>query len=148
MSTDIRETIVALHLKGLTYGQIKYATGLSRGTIGGHLARWRIANGDEDVKVNGRLWTGSEDDDLRQMFFAGAPIPTIAKTLGRTTKAIETRIWVLRRDDKLAPRPASEACASDKAYAVRMREADAKFMNALAAAFQRGDHLPQMARAA
>lgn len=145
---DIREQIVALHLKGLTYGQIKYATGLSRGTIGGHLSRWRIANGDTEAKLNGRLWTGSEDDDLRQMFLAGAPIPTIAKSLGRSTKAIETRIWVLRRDDKLSPRPVSETCSADKAYAVRMREADAKFVHALAAAFQRGDHLPQMAIAA
>ncbi len=145
---DIREQIVALHQKGLSYGQIKYATGLSRGTIGGHLARWRAANGEDATKVNGRLWTASEDDDLRQMFAAGAPIESIAKTLGRTPKAISTRICILRRDEKLTARRVSDDCPSDKTFRREMRKADANFIQALAQAFARGDHLPAMARAA
>lgn len=145
---DIRDQIVALHQKGLTYGQIKYATGLSRGTIGGHLARWRAANGEETASVRGRLWTAGEDDDLRQMFAAGAPVDTICKTLGRTPKAVNTRICILRRDEKLTPRRISDDCPSDKAQRRVMREADDRFVHALALAFQRGDHLPMMARAA
>lgn len=146
--TTTRDTVVALHLQGMTYGQIRYATGLSRGTIGGHLARWRAASGDTDARVNGRLWTAGEDDDLRRMFAAGAMIESMANTLGRSPKAIHNRLSILRTSDTLKPRRAADDYQPDKAYAVKMREADAKMVNALAAAFQRGDHLPQMARAA
>jgi hypothetical protein len=39
--TDTREKVVQMHLSGMTNGQIRLATGLSRGTIGGHIHRWR-----------------------------------------------------------------------------------------------------------
>lgn len=139
---DIREQIVALHLKGMTYGQIRYATGLSRGTIGGHLARWRVAEGCEQTRVGGRLWTASEDADLVQMFMAGATKPAIAKTLGRTPKAIDSRLSVLKQDGGLTRAGEAERPGYDKAYLRSMREADARFVRAMALAFQRGDHLP------
>lgn len=41
MSGDTRELVVSMHKAGKTNGQIRQATGLSRGTIGGHLDRWR-----------------------------------------------------------------------------------------------------------
>ena len=41
MSDSTRETIIAMHLDGKTNGQIRHVTGLSRGTIGGHIDRWR-----------------------------------------------------------------------------------------------------------
>ena len=145
---DTREQIVALHLKGMTYGQIKYHTGLSRGTIGGHLSRWRIANGYTADRVNGRVWTASEDDDLRRMYFAGAPKDTMAKALGRSVRAIDDRVNALRQTDTLAPRKVDDECMASKAHVREMRECDARFMMALAAAFRRGDHLPAMARAA
>lgn len=147
-ATSTRDTVVALHLEGLTYGQIRYATGLSRGTIGGHLARWRAASGDEDARVNGRVWTEGEDDDLRRMFAAGALIASIADALGRTPRAIHNRLSILRTGDALSPRKPVDDWQADKSYARQMREADARFLKALALAFQRGDHLREMARAA
>lgn len=145
---DIREQIVALHQKGLTYGQIRYATGLSRGTIGGHLARWRAASGETDVRVNGRVWTEGEDDDLRRMFAAGATIEAMASALGRTPKAVHNRLSILRTGEALSPRKVTDDGPTDNAYARQMREADAKMISALAAAFRRGDHLPQDMRLA
>lgn len=139
---DIRDQIVALHLKGMTYGQIKYATGLSRGTIGGHLARWRAAEGMEDGRVNGRHWTASEDDDLAQMFMAGATKEAIAKRLGRTSKAIDSRLSILKQDGGLTRAKDAERPGYDAAYVRSQRQADAKFVRALAESFRRGDHLP------
>lgn len=139
---DIRDQIVALHLKGLTYGQIKYATGLSRGTIGGHLARWRAAEGMEDGRVNGRHWTSSEDDDLALMFMAGATKEAIAKRLGRTPKAIDSRLSVLRQDGGMTRAKDAERPGYDASYVRSQRQADARFVRALAESFRRGDHLP------
>lgn len=143
-----REQIVALHLSGLTYGQIKAVIGLSRGTIGGHLARWRKAEGVDPGRINERPWTSSEEGELSRMFRAGAPIDAIAKNLGRTPKAIQSRISIMRAEERMDPARASDDYAPAKSYVIRQREADAKMIKALAAAFQRGDHLSQDMRLA
>lgn len=44
VESESRELVVRLHLEGKTNGQIRLATGLSRGTIGGHIGRWRKEN--------------------------------------------------------------------------------------------------------
>lgn len=143
-----RETIVSLHLKGMTYGEIKYATGLSRGTIGGHLARWRKAEGVDPGRINERAWTASEEGELARMFRSGAPVDSIAKNLGRTAKAVQSRISIMRSEDRMAPARESDDYAPERSFVTRQREADAKMIAALAAAFQRGDHLPQDMRLA
>ena len=145
---NTRETIVALHLKGMTYGEIRYATGLSRGTIGGHLARWRVAEGLAATRVNERMWTDAEEGELARMFRAGAPVDAIAKNLARSEKAIRSRISIMRSEDRMEPARASDDYAPAKSYVIRQREADAKMIKALAAAFQRGDHLSQEMRLA
>lgn len=43
--SETRDIIIAMHLEGKTNGQIRLATGLSRGTIGGHIGRWRKQQG-------------------------------------------------------------------------------------------------------
>lgn len=143
-----RETIVALHLKGMTYGEIKYATGLSRGTIGGHLARWRVAEGLAATRVNERMWTDAEEGELSRMFRAGAPVDAIARNLGRSEKAIRSRISIMRAEDRMEPARVSDDYAPERSFVVRQRSADAKFQAALAQAFMRGDHLNQDMRLA
>jgi DNA-binding CsgD family transcriptional regulator len=143
-----REQIVALHLKGLTYGEIKYALGLSRGTIGGHLARWRKAEGVEPGRVNERAWTSSEEGELSRMFRAGAPVDAIARNLDRSERAIRSRISLMRSEDRMDPARVSDDYAPERSFVVRQRKADARFCAALAAAFQRGDHLSQDMRLA
>jgi len=143
-----REQIVALHLKGMTYGEIKYATGLSRGTIGGHLARWRKAEGVDPGRINERAWTGTEEGELAKMYLAGAAVDVIAKNLGRTPKAIQSRISIMRSEDRMAPAREADDYAPARSFVVRQRSADAKFQVALAEAFMRGDHLNQGMRLA
>lgn len=41
MPETMKDMVIRLHVEGKTNGQIRIATGLSRGTIGGHIDRWR-----------------------------------------------------------------------------------------------------------
>ncbi len=102
MSESTRDAIVRMHLSGMTNGQIKLATGLSRGTIGGHLDRWRK---EERVK-----------NPVRHQMRPYAP-SMIQRSNPTFNRDLETEI--------------------------RQREADHRFVVALAKAFQRGDHLPK-----
>lgn len=103
--SDTRDIVIALHLAGKTNGQIRLATGLSRGTIGGHIGRWR--------KQQGITYTG------------GAVKRDFSKT---------------QTEDTL--RKAGFTFDKEREAERRHREADAKFIRALALAIQAGDHLP------
>lgn len=104
--SEMRDIVIALHLEGKTNGQIRLATGLSRGTIGGHIGRWR--------KQQGITYTG------------GAVKRDFSKT---------------QTDDTL--RKAGFTFDKEREAEKRQRENDARFVVALARAFQRGDHLPK-----
>lgn len=143
-----RQWVVDLHLQGKTYGQISYATGLSRGCIGGHLSRWRADNGLAPGKVNGRPWTQANDLTLARHYYAGMPLADIAMLIGRTRSAVECRLDILRQNGDLCRNQGDGEAQPEYAHVQRQRAADAKFLRALARAFRRGDHLPQMSRAA
>lgn len=145
---DIREQIVGLHLKGLSYAQIRNATGLSRGTIGGHLMRWRRDDGIGPAKVNERPWTSGEERDLVEMYDSGAAIESIAVKLDRSPIAIDKRVSLMRAEERMIRKRHCDHYSIEKQEAARQRADDARFVHALALAFQRGDHLPAMARAA
>lgn len=59
-------TVVALYERGLTYNQIASKLGVTRGTVGGHLKRWRetLTRPVTSYRVNPQSFDGA--DDARQ----------------------------------------------------------------------------------
>lgn len=139
-----RQTIIALHLEGKTYGQISRATGLSRGSVGGHIARWRKEHGGEPSKTNGLPWTMEDTRLLAALAHDRMSYANMSVALGRSQHAIKSRLEFIRSggllDPKLPPR--------DPEWAAEIRRADKRFVRLLAEAFLRGDHLPKIVRAA
>lgn len=70
INPEVRDVVVNLHLQGLTYGQIALQTKLSRGTIGGHLARWNAAGKPTPRPASATFLLAALDDNRpRQTHF-------------------------------------------------------------------------------
>lgn len=139
----MRERIIAMHLAGKTYGQISNATGLSRGSVGGHIARWRKENDVEPGKTNGAPWTMEDTRALAAMSSNGMSYAQMSAALCRSQHSIKSRLEFIRSGGLLDPKMPSK----EPEWAAAIRRADRKFVRLLAEAFLRGEHLP-MRRAA
>ena len=53
-------------------------------------------------------WTKGEDQRLLQLVAAGKPIPSIARSLGRTSSSIHSRLSALRRNPETGGTPENE----------------------------------------
>lgn len=140
----IREQIISMHLAGRSYGQIGKATGLSRGAVGGHIARWRKEHGVEPGRTNGAPWTVEETKRLASMSCQQVSYAQMSAILGRSQHSIKSRLEFIRSGGLLNPKMPS----NEPEWATVIRRSDERFVRLLALAFLRGDHLPKIVRAA
>lgn len=134
-----RDDIVRRHLEGKSYNQIAKALGISRGTVGGHLARWRIEAGN---KPAAKPWTEAEDRILLRRYRRGDSMGTICNDLGRFASEVEVRISELKMSDRLIDDRNDREFRPDVHVVHSQREADRLFVRAIAQAMRRGEHLP------
>lgn len=141
--TDTRQKVVERHLKGHTNGQIANALGLSRGTVGGHLYRWRQSLLRKPVVQPKPHWTDEEKAALFLMHKAGHTSAEVGAALGKSSEAVRKQgkrqglSWADR-----CPRSAltyTVPALTDAQIEENQRENDVRFMRALALAYQRGE---------
>lgn len=145
---SIRDEVVKRHLAGKSYSQIANALGVSRGTVGGHLARWRETGGGDEPRENGKPWTAQDIKTLSQKYMAGAALGQIAVSLGRSVRAIEIRLSAMRLEGDIGCRREITPDYLEAHLRAKQKRDDDRFFHALCLAFQRGDHLPAMKAAA
>ncbi len=145
---SIRDEVVKRHLAGKSYSQIATALGVSRGTVGGHLARWRESGGGDDPRENGKPWTARDMKILRDKYMAGAALGQIAVALGRSVRAIEIRLSAMRVEGEIGFRRGATPDYLEAHLRAKQKRDDDRFFHALCLAFERGDHLPAVKVAA
>lgn len=134
-----RNEIVRRHIEGKSHNQIAKALGISRGTVGGHLARWRIESSD---KPTSKPWTEVEDRILLRRYRRGDTMGVICNDLGRFASEVEVRISELKMSDRLIDDRADREFRPDVHIVHSQREADRLFVRAIAQSMMRGEHLP------
>jgi transposase len=138
---ETRERVVQLHLKGMSNGQIGLMLNLSRGTVGGHLYRWR--RGPRIRQPRADEWTDEQDATLLEMHAAGDTSAAIGEALGKSSEAIRKRAHRLGLSfSDRAPKPRLAFTVpnlTEKQIEEAQRESDRRFVRALAAAYQRGE---------
>ena len=143
-----RQKVVRLHLKGQTNGQIAAALSLSRGTVGGHLKRWRR---ERAMHGQGVWWTDEKLATVCRMHAEGKTSAECGEAVGRSSEAVRKRgralglSWIDRMPG--ANTNITAPSLNEKQAEEALRQGDARLVRALALAIQRGDHLPQTARA-
>lgn len=99
--------------------------------------------------MNGARYTQAEDDLIVMLVNKGTSNAVIAAATGRTRGAISDRAAVLRAEGRVGLRGIGRPAGCEEVWTEdKQRAADRKMVRALAEAFQRGDHLPAMGRAA
>lgn len=146
--TDNREVIISMFQSGKTYQQIANRLGVSRGTVGGHICRWRKEKGLLPERTPGERWNVEQDDQIATLCREGLSHAEIASIIGRTEKAVRTRLAILADCGAIIRTNQPERPPDTLFDVKKMRLADAKLLRAMAEAFQRGDHLPKTQRAA
>lgn len=142
--TDTREEVVSRHLKGMTNGQIAAALGLSRGTVGGHLYRWRRGP-TPTPKTKPCGFSEAQDAMIRKLHSEGLASAEVGDAVGKSSEAVRKRGRALglcwkdrqRRTGLTFTIPS----LNEKQVEEAQRENDARLVRALAQAFMRGDHL-------
>lgn len=135
-----RNEIVRRHLEGKSYNQIARALGISRGTVGGHLARWRL---EESTVAPVKPFTEVEDRILVRRYKRGDSMGVICNDLGRFSNEIEVRLSELKMSDRLIDERSDREFRPDIHIVHSQRDADRMFVRAIAQAIQRGDHRPR-----
>lgn len=150
MSTsETRNEVVALHKRGLSNGQIAKSLGIVRGTVGGHLYRWRRG---ETPTGRPSSWSQEAVATMVQMHATGATSREIGAVIGKTPGAVRKHgarmglSWIDR-----VPRSGLRFTLpnlTDKQIEAAQRDGDQKMVRALALAFARGDHIREAMKAA
>lgn len=134
-----RNEIVRRHLEGKSYNQIARALGITRGTVGGHLARWRLESNDKPAS---KPFSAVEDRVLLRRYRRGDSMGVICNDLGRFASEVEVRISELKMSDRLIDDRADREFRPDVHVVQSQREADRMFVRAIAQSMMRGEHLP------
>lgn len=142
-----RKSVVEMFQRGLSYGQISQATGLSRGTIGDKLAAWRRS---ESVVVtrSAELWTPEEDAVVIAGAKARMGMIHVAGKIGRSYRATLSRLSSLRTQGELHGTPGDSKCGDETELRRELEASSAALVRGVAMAIRNGDHNPKMERAA
>jgi transposase-like protein len=98
--------------------------------------------------MRGRAYSAEDDAAIIRMVSEGVTNVLIAAAIGRSESSLRSRSQELRQHGLIQLRGKGRPTGGDEWSEDQHREGDRLFIRALALAFQRGDNLPAMRRAA
>lgn len=146
--TNTRDEVVSRHLKGMTHGQIAATLGISRGTVGGHLWRWRRGPTPRAKPLG---FSEAQNATIRKLHAEGKASAEVGEAVGKSSECVRKqgrRLGLCWRDRRRRALTFTLPNLNEKQADAAQRENDARLVRALALAFMRGDHLPLATREA